>query len=185
MSSSCPGCALFTPTVLSDERGSFVETYSQALFVETVGHPLVVAQVNTSVSRRGTLRGLHYSVASAGQAKYVTCTAGSLLDVVVDLRVGSPTFGAVDSVVLDATARSSVYLPEGMGHAFLAMTDDATVTYLCSTPYSPEHELTISPLDPALALPWPSELAPYVLSPRDAAAPSLDEARTAGRLPER
>jgi dTDP-4-dehydrorhamnose 3,5-epimerase len=139
--------------------------------------------VNTSVSRRGTLRGLHYSVAPGGQAKYVTCTAGSVLDVVVDLRTGSPSFGAVDSVVLDAATRSSVYLPEGMGHAFLALSDDATVTYLCSTPYAPEHELTVSPLDPELGLSWPSDLAPYLLSPRDAGAPSFAEARKAWRLP--
>jgi dTDP-4-dehydrorhamnose 3,5-epimerase len=174
---------LFTPRVFGDERGAFVETYSQSLFTETVGHPLAVAQVNTSVSRRGTLRGLHYSVAPAGQAKYVTCTAGSVLDVAVDLRVGSSSFGAVDSVVLDSARRSSVYLPEGMGHAFLALSDDATVTYLCSTPYSPAHELAICPLDPALALPWPAELAPYVLSPRDAAAMTLADARASGRLP--
>jgi dTDP-4-dehydrorhamnose 3,5-epimerase len=180
---SVSGAWEFTPPVFADERGTFAETYSQALFAETAGHPLVVAQVNTSVSRRGTLRGLHYSVAPEGQAKYVTCLAGSVLDVAVDLRVGSPTFGVVDSVVLDDVRRSSVYLPEGVGHAFLALSDTATVTYLCSTPYAPEYELAISPLDPSLAFPWPADLAPYVLSPRDATAPSLHEARTAGGLP--
>jgi dTDP-4-dehydrorhamnose 3,5-epimerase len=178
-----PGAWLFVPDVHGDDRGAFAETYTEAVFVATVGHPLVVAQVNTSVSRRGTLRGLHYSVAPEGQAKYVTCPAGAVLDVVVDLRVGSPTFGAHDAVELDAASRSAVFVSEGLGHAFLALTDDAVVTYLCSTPYSPQHELAVSPLDPALGLPWPADLAPYVVSDRDAAAPSLAAAAAAGLLP--
>ena len=106
-----------------------------------------------------------------------------MLDVVVDLRVGSATFGTHDAVELDAEARAAVFLSEGLGHAFLALTDDAVVTYFCSTLYSPQHELTVSPLDPALALAWPAEVAPYLLSERDRAAPSLAEAAAAGRLP--
>lgn len=178
-----PGAWLFVPDLYGDDRGVFAETYTESMFVATVGHPLVVAQVNTSVSRRGTLRGVHYSVAPEGQAKYVTCAAGAVLDVVVDLRVGSPTFGAHDAVQLDAATRNALFLSEGLGHAFLALSDDAVVTYFCSTPYAPQHELTVSALDPALALPWPTELAPYVLSGRDAAAPSLAEAEAARRLP--
>ena len=180
---SVPGAWLFVPDVYADDRGAFVETYTESVFVATVGHPLVVAQVNTSVSRRGTLRGLHYSVAPAGQAKYVTCAAGAVLDVVVDLRVGSPTFGAHDAVQIDAESRGALFLSEGLGHAFLALTDDAVVTYFCSTPYAPQHELTVSALDPALGLPWPVELEPYVLSDRDASAPTLATASAAGLLP--
>ena len=178
-----PGAWLFVPDIYSDDRGAFAETYTAAVFVATVGHPLVVAQVNTSVSRRGTLRGLHYSVAPEGQAKYVTCAAGAVLDVVVDLRVGSPTFGVHDALRLDAASCHAVFLSEGLGHAFLALTDEAVVTYFCSTPYAPQHELTVSALDPALGLPWPAELAPYVLSDRDASAPSLATASAAGLLP--
>jgi dTDP-4-dehydrorhamnose 3,5-epimerase len=178
-----PGAWEFTPPLLTDDRGAFVQSYTQSLFREVVGHALDVAQVNTSVSRRGTLRGLHYSVAPGGQAKYVTCVAGAVLDVCVDLRVGSPTFGLHDAVQLDDTTRSAVYLTEGLGHAFLALTESATVTYLVSSAYSPDDELAISPLDPALGLPWPSDLAPYVLSDRDAAAITLAEAADAGRLP--
>jgi dTDP-4-dehydrorhamnose 3,5-epimerase len=178
-----PGAWEFTPRVLADERGAFVETYAEAVFVEAVGHPIVVAQVNTSISRRGTLRGLHYSIAPEGQAKYVTCVAGAILDVVVDLRVGSPTFATFDTVRLDDVSRQSVYLAEGLGHAFLALSDTATVTYLTSTGYAPAYELAISPLDPALALPWPDDLAPYVLSARDHAAPTLADALSAGDLP--
>jgi dTDP-4-dehydrorhamnose 3,5-epimerase len=180
---SVPGAWEFMPQVLADARGAFVETFRQGVFVEAVGHPLAVAQANTSMSRRATLRGLHYSIAPGGQAKYVTCVAGAVLDMIVDLRVGSPTFGAFDSVQLDEDGRSGLYLAEGLGHAFLALTETATVTYLCSTPYAPAHELAISPLDPELALPWPAELAPYVLSERDAAAPTLAEMQATGRLP--
>ena len=145
-----PGAWLFVPDLYGDDRGVFAETYTESVFVATVGHPLVVAQVNTSVSRRGTLRGVHYSVAPEGQAKYVTCAAGAVLDVVVDLRVGSPTFGAHDAVQLDAATRNALFLSEGLGHAFLALSDEAVVTYFCSTPYAPQHELTVSALDPAL-----------------------------------
>jgi dTDP-4-dehydrorhamnose 3,5-epimerase len=178
-----PGAWEFTPQVLTDERGDFVETYTQAIFLATVGHPLVVAQANTSLSRRGTLRGLHYSVAPGGQAKYITCVAGAVLDVVVDLRVGSPTFGAFDAVRLDDERRGALYLGVGLGHAFLALSETATVTYLCSSAYAPGYELGISPLDPELGLPWPDDLAPYVLSERDAAAPTLAEAVAGGLLP--
>ncbi len=180
---SVPGAWVFVPDVHGDDRGAFAETYTESVFVATVGHPLVVSQVNTSVSRRATLRGLHYSVAPKGQAKYVTCAAGAVLDVVVDLRVGSATFGEHDAVQLDAAARHAVFLSEGLGHAFLALTDGAVVTYLCSTPYAPQHELTVSALDPALGLPWPTELAPYLLSDRDASAPTLAAASDAGLLP--
>jgi dTDP-4-dehydrorhamnose 3,5-epimerase len=178
-----PGAWEFTPPVMTDDRGNFVQTYTESVFVDAVGHPLVMAQANTSLSRRGTLRGLHYSVAPGGQAKYVTCVAGAMLDVVVDLRVGSPTFGAFDAVLLDDERRGALYIAEGLGHAFLALSETATITYLCSSPYAPAYELTVSPLDPALGLPWPKDLGPYVLSPRDAAAPTLAEAAAAGLLP--
>jgi dTDP-4-dehydrorhamnose 3,5-epimerase len=178
-----PGAWLFVPDLHGDDRGVLAQTYTEATFVAAVGHPLVVAQVNTSVSKRGTLRGLHYSVAPAGQAKYVTCMSGAVLDVVVDLRVGSPTFGAYDAMQLDAESRHAAYLSEGLGHAFLALTEDAVVTYFCSTPYAPQYELTVSALDAAIGLPWPAELTPYVLSDRDASAPTLAVAAAAGLLP--
>jgi dTDP-4-dehydrorhamnose 3,5-epimerase len=117
-----------------------------------------------------------------GQAKYVTCFSGAVLDVVVDLRVGSPTFGAVDSVLLDDANRRAVFVPEGLGHAFMALSSPAVVGYLCSTSYSPTLEHEIHPLDPYLALPWPTDLTP-ALSPKDAAAPTLARAVDRGLLP--
>ena len=104
------------------------------------------------MSRAGTLRGVHFADVPPGQAKYVTCPRGAVLDFMVDVRVGSPTFGVVDVVRLDSEHRRAVYLPEGVGHAFLALEDDSTLTYLCSTGYAPGREHGINPLDPDLGL---------------------------------
>ncbi len=177
-----PGSLVITPTVFSDDRGSFLEWFRQDALAAELGHPLTLAQANWSTSRRGVIRGIHYADVPPGQAKYVTCVSGAVLDVVVDLRVGSPTFGTVDSVPLDAESRRAVYLSEGLGHGFCALSDEATVLYLCSTPYTPTAEHGVHPLDPALALPWPTEVEP-LLSPKDAAAPTLAEALEGGALP--
>ena len=176
------GAWVFTPKVWRDERGAFLESFQGEGFAAAVGHRLSVAQVNTSVSRRGTLRGVHFADVPPGQAKYVTCTRGAVLDVAIDIRTGSPTFGQWDAVQLDDQDRSAIYLAEGMGHAFLALTDEATVSYLCSEPYRPGAEHGIDPLDPALGLPWPSDVE-VLLSDKDAAAPSLEAAAADGLLP--
>ena len=177
-----PGSYAFTPQQWPDPRGVFLEWFKAPVLREALGHDLVLRQANHSVSSRGTLRGVHFADVPPGQAKYVYCTRGAVLDVVVDLRVGSPSFGVSDSVRLDEVDRRAVYLPEGVGHAFLALTDDASVTYLCSEPYNPGHEHGVHPLDPELALPWPADVEP-LLSDKDAAAPSLAEARASGLLP--
>jgi len=179
---SIPGAWVFEPTRFEDDRGLFVSPYQEAAFVEATGAPLVVAQSNHSVSRRGVIRGVHYADVPPGQAKYVYCPRGALLDIVVDVRVGSPTFGAHEAVVLDAGSYRAVYLSEGLGHAFCALEDDTVASYLCSTPYAPAIERTVSPLDPALALPWPSDLTP-VLSDKDSGGPTLAEAAAQGLLP--
>jgi 5-epimerase len=179
---SIPGAWVFEPTRFEDDRGLFVSPYQAAVFVETVGAPLVVAQSNHSVSRRGVIRGVHFADVPPGQAKYVYCPRGALLDVVVDVRVGSPTYGAHEAVVLDSDSYRAVYLSEGLGHAFCALEDDTVARYLCSTPYAPAIERTVSPLDPALALPWPSDITP-VLSDKDSGGPTLAEAAAQGLLP--
>jgi dTDP-4-dehydrorhamnose 3,5-epimerase len=177
-----PGAWSFTPRQFPDPRGVFLEWYKAAVVEDAVGHRLGLAQANHSVSSRGTLRGVHFADVPPGQAKYVYCTRGAVLDVIVDLRVGSPTFGVSDAVRLDEVDRRGVYLSEGLGHAFLALTDDANVTYLCSEPYNPTGEHGIHPLDPELDLPLPRDVEP-LLSDKDAAAPSLTEAREQGLLP--
>lgn len=176
------GAWTFTPRIFGDSRGAFLEAYRGAAFEESVGHSLSVAQTNVSVSRRGTLRGIHFADVPPGQAKYVMCVRGAVLDVVADIRVGSPTFGTWRSVQLDDEDRRAVYIAEGLGHAFFALTDDATVVYLCSEPFRAEREHGVDPLDPTLAIEWPSGIEP-ILSEKDAGAPSLEEAREAGLLP--
>ena len=178
-----PGAWSFTPRQFPDPRGVFLEWFKAAALEQVLGHRLQVAQANHSVSARGTMRGIHFADVPPSQAKYVYCTRGAVLDVVVDIRAGSPTFGVSDSVLLDDQDRRGIYLSEGLGHAFLALTDDANVTYLCSTPYAPGREHGVSPLDPALDLPWPDDVEP-LLSDKDAAAPTLEQARESGLLPD-
>lgn len=180
---SIAGAWVFEPNRFDDDRGLFVAPYQEAVFTETVGRAIPVAQSNHSVSKRGVIRGVHFADVPPGQAKYVYCPHGAALDVVVDLRVGSPTFGAHETVLLDSDSYRAVYLSEGLGHAFCALQDDTVASYLCSTPYAPAIERTLNALDPALGLPWPSDLTP-ILSDRDASAPTLAEALEAGILPK-
>jgi dTDP-4-dehydrorhamnose 3,5-epimerase len=180
---SIPGAWEITPQPFGDSRGMFFEWLTQTGFAEMTGHRLTLGQANCSVSAAGVLRGLHFAQLPPSQAKYVTCVKGAVFDVVVDIRVGSPTYGRWDSVLLDDVDRRSVYLSEGLAHAFLALQDDSTVMYLCSTPYSPEREHTIAPTDPAIGIDWPLPAAKLLLSDRDAAAPTLAQVRKAGLLP--
>ena len=178
------GAWVYEPRVYDDDRGSFAEAFRGAEFAADLGYRLDVAQVNCSVSRRGVIRGIHYSDVPPGQAKYVTCVAGAILDVIVDLRTDSPSFGKWEAVRLDSIARRAVFLTEGLGHAFTALTDDATALYLCSTPYAPGREHGVHPLDPAIGIAWPADEGwAAVLSEKDAAAPTLEEALAAGQLP--
>ena len=172
----------FTPVVHRDERGTFVSPLLGDEFAEAVGHRLTVAQTNVNQSARDVLRGIHFTTVPPGQAKYVCCVRGSALDAVVDLRVGSPTFGAWDSVELDTDSGRAVYLPVGVGHAFLALKDDTVMSYLVSTGYVPEWEQTLDALDPELGLPWP-ESTSFIRSERDATAMGLAEALRRGVLP--
>ena len=178
------GAWVYTPQVHKDDRGGFAEVFRGAEFAADLGYRLDVAQANCSVSRRGVIRGIHYADVPPGQAKYVTCMAGAILDVIVDLRTESPSFGKWEAVRLDAVTRRAVFLAEGLGHAFTALTDGATALYLCSTPYAPGREHGVHPLDPAIGIAWPTDegWAP-VLSEKDAAAPTLEEALRAGQLP--
>ena len=170
-----------TPVRHHDSRGTFLEWYRFDALAAAVGHPLDLAQANLSTSARNVVRGIHFADVPPGQAKYVTCVSGAVLDVVVDIRVGSPTFGAWEAVHLDDQERRAVYVSEGLGHALCALTEGATVAYLCSSTYRPGHEHGIDPLDPELGITWPAEMP--LLSTKDAAAPTLAEARAAGLLP--
>ena len=135
---SIPHAFEFTPTVHGDPRGRFLELYRFEALESAVGHPLQVKQANMSVSQRGVARGIHYASVPPGQAKYVTVSHGAVLDFIVDVREGSPTFGAWDSVLLDDESNHAVYLASGLGHAFVTLSASATVTYLVSEVFSPK-----------------------------------------------
>lgn len=184
-----PGAWEITPKQFGDPRGVFLEWFKAAPFGESAGHPFDLQQANLSVSAAGVLRGIHFADVPPGQAKYVTCAKGAVLDVVVDIRVGSPTFGQWDSVLLDDVDRRAIYLAEGLGHAFMSLEDDSTVLYLCSAGYAPGREHGIHPLDPAIGIDWPTTgrdgrpIEPQ-LSDKDTVAPTLEQARADGLLPQ-
>jgi 5-epimerase len=177
------GAVEFTPKVFTDERGFFLSSLQESEFVGALGHALFpVAQASCSLSRRGTVRGLHYTATPPGTAKYVHCPRGKVLDIVLDVRVGSPTFGRWDAVVLDQRDFRALYFPVGVAHMFVVLEDETVMSYLLSEEYAQPNELALAPLDPALGLPIPEDLE-LILSARDRAAPTLAEARAAGLLP--
>ena len=180
---SIPDSYEITPILRGDDRGVFLEWYRFDLLEQTIGHPLILRQANTSVSRRGVVRGVHFADLPPGQAKYVTATRGAVLDYVIDIRVGSPTYGQWDSVRLDDVDRRAIYLGEGLGHAFVALTDGTVVNYLVNSVFNATAEHGITPVDPEIGLRYPKEAGELVLSEKDIAAPTLTEARERGLLP--
>ena len=178
---SIAGAHLIESPVFDDGRGIFREWF-KSTDLEIDGVSFDVRQANLSHSGQGTIRGLHYSLAPEGQAKIVTCVMGELDDVIADVRVGSPTFGRVEYVTLNARSGHSLHLPEGVAHGFVVREPFAAMAYLLSSPYDPVTEFEISPFDSTLAVPWRLESDP-VLSLRDAEAPTLAERRDRGELP--
>ncbi|GAA3292470.1 dTDP-4-dehydrorhamnose 3,5-epimerase family protein [Dactylosporangium vinaceum] len=170
------------PPTFPDARGLYYVPLHLPSLSAVLGYRPVFAQVNHALSRRGAVRGPHFADVPPGQAKFAYCSSGALLDLVVDLRVGSPTFGRHAALRLDATQCHGVYLAEGLAHAVVALEDDTVLTYLSSTPYDSEAEHGVNPLDPALGLPLPAELE-LIVSERDRTAPTIGQARAAGCLP--
>jgi len=180
---SIPDAYEITPQQHQDDRGLFFEFYRFDRLEEAVGHSLDLKQGNTSVSRRGSVRGIHFADIPPSQAKYVMCPRGAVLDFAIDIRVGSPTFGSWDSVLLDDVDRKAIYVSEGIGHCFVALTDDATVSYLVNDVYNPTREHGINPLDAEIGLEFPVPAEELLLSPKDTEAPGLSEAAASGLLP--
>ncbi|MER6195724.1 dTDP-4-dehydrorhamnose 3,5-epimerase family protein [Streptomyces cyaneofuscatus] len=176
-----PGAYVFTPRPITDERGTFFESLRTDQLAAAIGRPFTVRQINYSVSRRNTLRGIHSVALPPGQAKYVTCVRGALRDIIVDLRIGSPAFGTHHTTHLEAGTGRALYIPEGVGHGFLALTDDTCVCYVLSSEHVPGTQIDINPLDPELALPWDFD-EPPLISRKDTHAPGVSEARSAGLL---
>ncbi|MDQ1698575.1 MAG: dTDP-4-dehydrorhamnose 3,5-epimerase [Frankiaceae bacterium] len=177
------GAWVLTPRQYGDDRGTFLEWFRADHLEAATGRPFLIRQANHSVSARGVVRGVHFADVPPGQAKLVYCPRGAVLDVIVDVRAGSPTYGEHVAVRLDDVDRRCVFIAEGLGHAFVALSDDTSVTYLTSSTYDPAVERAVSPVDPALALPWPFPAAELTLSPKDLAAPTLAAALADGVLP--
>lgn len=180
---SVPDSYEITPKQFGDDRGVFLEWYRFDKLEEAAGRRIDLRQANTSVSKRGTVRGIHFADIPPSQAKYVTATHGAVIDYVIDIRVGSPTFGQWDSVRLDDVDRRAVFVSEGLGHCFVALSDVATVSYLVTDTYHPGREHGITPLDEDVALDLPFGRDELLLSPKDTDAPGLREAQEAGLLP--
>ena len=180
---SVPGSFVVTPKVHADPRGQFVESFRRDLLRDATGLDFVAAQGNVSVSSRGTLRGIHYADVPPGQAKYVMCATGSIQDFVVDLRVGSPTFGQWDQATISAGERNAIVLDVGLGHAFLALEDNTTVSYLVTDHYKPHAEHAINPVDPEIGLQFALDASELLLSDKDRVAGSLSQAHADGGLP--
>ena len=177
------GCYEVHPEVHRDDRGEFLEWYRFDKLAGELGHTFSLQQANLSVSKKGTVRGVHYAQIPPSQAKYVTVPKGEILDFVIDLRTGSPTFGKWEAIELNESNRNAVYISEGVGHCFIALSEGATVCYLASAVYSPEREFAVNPLDSDLNLKFPLEKSDLLLSPKDLEAPSLKEALADGNLP--
>ena len=170
-------------TVHADDRGEFAEWFRFDHIEAHTGYRFPVRQANVSRSAKGVVRGIHFCEIPPGQAKLVTCMTGRIRDVVVDIRIDSPTFGKWEAVDVSAAERNAVLLPVGVGHAFVAQDDDTTVCYLVSDVYSPQKEHGIHPLDPDIGIDFGMPADQLLLSPKDQVAPSLQEALAQGLLP--
>jgi len=143
-----------------------------------------VEQANLSSSFKGTTRGIHYSLAAKGQAKWVTCVSGLIKDVVVDIRPDSKTYGEWIAIELGGSLGKAVLIGEGLGHGFISLAEVSTVAYLVSSPFSPTEEFEINPLDPALGIDWGMPLSELKISDKDRNAPTLEERKKEGKLPK-
>jgi dTDP-4-dehydrorhamnose 3,5-epimerase len=167
----------------SDERGYFREWFKTEDTRAITGIDFAIQQANISLSQRGVIRGIHYSLAPQGQAKWVTCINGSIRDVIVDIRPSSPTFGKSVFVDLNGLDGRAVLIGAGLGHGFASLADSSTIAYLLSSPYSPGEEFEINPMDPDLGIDWSIDLAEVSLSEKDKLAPSIAERHAQGKLP--
>lgn len=169
------GVLVLEPRVFGDERGFFLESFNQSTFLEATGIDCTFVQDNHSKSSRGVLRGLHYQLGKP-QGKLVRVIEGSIFDVAVDIRTGSPSFGQWVGVELTADNKKQLWVPPDFAHGFLVTSESAQVLYKATDFYSPQHERSIIWNDDTIGIPWPDISIPPTLSAKDAQAPSLEEA---------
>jgi hypothetical protein len=178
------GSFLSTHKVFPDERGLFREWF-KAEEIESIDPDFKVRQANYSHSKRLVIRGIHYSLAPQGQAKIVTCASGAITDLLIDLRVESPTYLKLEKIELTAESGDVVYIPTGVGHGFIVRSESASVTYLTSSEYAPEFEKAICPIDPELGIDWQLPAGESaIISKADIEAPTLSQAKESGDLPK-
>jgi dTDP-4-dehydrorhamnose 3,5-epimerase len=164
-----------------DNRGFFYESFKAEDFPKLIGRNFDIKQTNTSSSSKGSVRGIHYALVPPSQAKLVQCQRGSIKDYVIDIRIGSPTFGQFEEIVLNEKFAGAVFIEEGLAHAFVALESNTIVTYYVSEKYNPEREKGINPFDKDLKINWPD--LKLIISDKDKTAPTLREARESGFLP--
>jgi dTDP-4-dehydrorhamnose 3,5-epimerase len=164
-----------------DNRGYFYESFKDEDFKSQIGRNFVIKQTNTSSSSKGSVRGIHYALVPPSQAKLVQCQRGSIKDYVIDIRVGSPTFGKFEEIELNENSASAVFIEEGLAHAFVALENQTVVTYYVTEKYNPDREKGINPFDKTLNVKWPE--IELVLSEKDKQAITLEEAKNQGLLP--
>ena len=169
--------------VWTDNRGSFREWFKLSDIENAAERKFDLEQANVSSSKKGTIRGIHYSLAAKGQAKWITCISGSIRDVVVDIRPNSKTFGKWIAIDLSGNSGKAVFYSEGLGHGFISLEENSTVAYLVTSTYSPTEEFDINPLDETLGIDWKLESEDYIISEKDRNAPGIHQRRTEGKLP--
>ena len=177
------GAWLAESPIWKDDRGFFREWFKSEDIKAATGRDFGIEQANISLSSAGTLRGIHYSIAPRGQAKWITCVSGSIQDVIVDIRPDSKTFGQWVDVELKGDSGKAVFISEGLGHGFLALEDNTAVAYLVSSPFSPTDEYEINPLDQKIGINWRIHITNLKISDKDKAAPTLAERFVEGKLP--
>ncbi|CAM3318961.1 hypothetical protein FLLO111716_03455 [Flavobacterium longum] len=171
------GCVLLQPKVIQDERGYFMESFNERTFAEKTGHQVHFVQDNQSFSTRGVLRGLHYQIGQHAQAKLVRVIRGEVLDVAVDIRPDSPTFGQYDAVVLSGENQKQFFIPRGFAHGFLVLSESAEFFYKCDNFYNKESEGGVFYNDPTINIDWQFSSDDLIVSERDQGLPHLSEAR--------
>jgi dTDP-4-dehydrorhamnose 3,5-epimerase len=164
-----------------DERGHFQEFYKSSDVRESIKVEFEVCQSNVSLSKRGVFRGMHFSLDPKGQEKIISCFSGSMIDVIVDTRINSPSFGRTLTIELSHSTQKAIFLPAGIGHGFLSLDDYTIVNYLVSTEYDPSKEITFSAFNSGLSLDIPK--MDYIQSEKDFNAVSLAELKETGQLP--
>ena len=180
---SISGAWLVKFQTFNDKRGFFREWFKSEEISKVTDFNFSFSQANLSFSLKGTLRGIHYSLAKNGQAKYVTCIKGRIQDVIVDIRPDSPTFGKWIDIDLNEDSGSAILIEPNLGHGFLSLAESSTVVYLTSSTYDPKNEFEINPFDIDLSIKWGLPVAEIIISERDETAPSFKERELTDGLP--